>query len=268
MIDPVDAAWQACAARRPEVSVTRDGFAAYLEARRPAALPQRDQLATWCLDDLYLACACVSGDPAAIAAFERDVLSLLDAALASYGREIADETRQRLRASLLVDQGGNGPLLASYTGRGALRRWIRVVASREAGKLARGDDGHAAIDDEAMFNALSPPDDPALSAVKRDAAAAFRAALVDALRELPRRDRTLLRMHILDGLTIDELAPLHRVHRATCARWITAAKQSVLDRTRRRLMHELRLDAEDVDSLIRVARSRIELPSGALDTET
>jgi RNA polymerase sigma-70 factor (ECF subfamily) len=265
--EPIDAAWRACADRRPDVVVTRDAFAAFVEARRPAELSQRDQLATWCLDDLYLACGCLARDPAAFAAFEREVMGVLDAALASYRPDIADETRQRLRESLLVDHRGQGPLLAGYTGRGALRRWIRVVAAREAGKLARGDAASVGIDDDTMFDALAPPNDPALSAVKRDAAIAFRAALVDALRALPRRDRTLLRLHLLDGLTIDELAPLHRVHRATCARWIAAAKQAVLDRTRRRLMHDLRLDAADVDSLIRLAHSRIELPADALASE-
>jgi RNA polymerase sigma-70 factor, ECF subfamily len=249
------------------VIVTRDAFAAYVEARRPAELSQSDQLATWCLDDLYLACACLARDAAAITAFEREVMAVLDVALASYRPDIADETRQRLRASLLVDRGGHGPLLASYSGRGALRRWIRVIAAREAMKLVRGDAANVGVDDDAMFDALAPPNDPALSAVKRDAAVAFRAALVDALHALPRRDRVLLRLHLFDGLTIDELAPLHRVHRATCARWIASAKQKVLDRTRRRLMHDLRLDAADVDSLIRLARSRIELPADVLASD-
>jgi len=54
------------------------------------------------------------------------------------------------------------------------------------------------------------------------------------------------------------------VHRATIARWIAAAKQSVLDRTRKRLMHDLRISADEVDSLIRLVHSRIDVPEDAL----
>lgn len=50
---------------------------------------------------------------------------------------------------------------------------------------------------------------------------------------------------------------MYRVHRATVARWIAAARQGVLDRTRRRLMHDLRLAAGEVYSLIRLVQSRI-----------
>jgi len=106
-----------------------------------------------------------------------------------------------------------------------------------------------------------------LSAVKNDAAVAFRAAFLATLGELERRERTVLRLHLLDGLTIDEIAPMYEVHRATIARWIGAAKQTVLDRTRRRLMHDLRLDAAEVDSLIRLVQSRIELPVDPLATK-
>jgi RNA polymerase sigma-70 factor (ECF subfamily) len=177
-----------------------------------------------------------------------------------------DETRQQLHAHLLVDLTGRGPLLAHYSGRGALRRWIRVVATREAGKIRTRNAATLAVDDDALFDAVAPRGDPALSAVKNEAAAAFRTAFVATLGELDRRDRTVLRLHVLDGLTIDEIAPMYEVHRATVARWIAATKQTILDRTRRRLMHDLRLDAAEVDSLIRLVQSRIELAEDLLRT--
>ena len=69
---------------------------------------------------------------------------------------------------------------------------------------------------------------------------------------------------MLDGLTIDEIAPMYGVHRATAARWIASAKQDVLARTRKQLMTELHLDAGEVDSLIRLVQSRIELTDESL----
>lgn len=47
----------------------------------------------------------------------------------------------------------------------------------------------------------------------------------------------------------------------------TAAKQTVLERTRRRLMHDLRLAGAEVDSLIRLVQRRIDLPPDALATK-
>lgn len=255
----VAAIWERCRARWPDLAVALDAFSRYLADRVPGG-----QLADYCVEDLYLACACVAGDPAAPRAFEADVMPYIDAVLSTWDRTLADEARQRLRAMLLVDHNGRGPLLARYDGRGALRRWVRVVASREAGRTWRADANEIAVDDDALFDLLAPQGDPVMSAVKQDAAAAFKRAFVSALGELERRERTVLRLHVLDGLTIDEIAPMYSVHRATVARWVAAAKQAVLDRTRRALMRELRLDAGEVDSLIRLVQSRIELTDDAL----
>jgi RNA polymerase sigma-70 factor, ECF subfamily len=260
--DALAAAWQRCREMRPDIVVLYEPFRAYVEARKPAGVAVAD----WCIDDLYLACACVSGDPAAVRAAERELVPIIDAALTTWDKTVVDETRQQLRAMLLVDHNGRGPLLAQYTGRGALGRWLRVVAAREAGKTRRADRAATPVDDDRLFDALVPPGDPQLSAIKHDAAVALQRAFIDALGELERRERTVLRLHVLDGLSIDDIAPMFSVHRATVARWVAAAKQDVLDRTRRRLMHDLRLPAADVDSLIRLVQSRIELPDDPLRT--
>ena len=54
------------------------------------------------------------------------------------------------------------------------------------------------------------------------------------------------------------------VHRATAARWIGAAKQTVLERTQKKLMADLRLARDEVESLIRMVQSRIELGDDVL----
>jgi RNA polymerase sigma-70 factor (ECF subfamily) len=264
-VDPVEQAWRACHERRPDVTVALDRFRAHLDAHRPPDLALDEQLRTWCLDDVYLVCGCIAGDPAAVLAIEREIVPIIDRVLASWDRTIVDETRQRLRAMLVVDHQGRGPLLAQYGGRGALRRWVRVVAAREAGKTWRADTAAMPVDDDALFDALAPPSDPAISAIKNDAAAAFKAAFLAALATLDRRERTALRLHVLDGLSIDEIAPMYSVHRATVARWIAAAKDAVLDKTRRALQRDLRLDSAEVDSLIRLVQSRIDLASDVLD---
>ena len=261
--DPVAAAWQRCRDARPEVVVPLDQFRTYLAERRPADVTLAEQL-TWCLDDLYLACACCAGDRAAVVAAERELVPVIDAALTTWDSTVRDETRQKLRAALLVDHASRGPLLAQYTGRGKLTRWIRVIATREAGKTRRADLAQMPVDDDALFDAVVPPTDPRLSAIRRDAATVFKVAFLAALGELERRERTVLRLHVSDGLSIDEIAPIFDVHRATIARWIAAAKDAVLAGTRKRLMKDLKIDGDEVDSLIRLVGSRIELADDPL----
>jgi hypothetical protein len=63
------------------------------------------------------------------------------------------------------------------------------------------------------------------------------------------RARNLLRQHVLDGLTIDELARLYRAHRATCARWLADARSELALHTRRHLV-TASLPGDEVDSVL------------------
>lgn len=255
----LDQAFHRLAASRPDFAVPSSRFADYVRARKPEELSLGEVLARYCLDDLFMACACLAGDAAAIAAFERELSPLLERAVASFGEEPAKEVRQGLRAALLVDHRGRGPLLAEYRGEGALRRWLRVVAVREATRLYHLSKREGPSEDEALFDSLVGPGDAGAELVGRDAARQFRAAFSAALAALPPRERTALRLHVVDGLTIDQIAPAFEVHRATVARWISSARETALEQTRRTLMRELKLGADDADSLIRVAQSRVDL---------
>jgi RNA polymerase sigma-70 factor (ECF subfamily) len=87
----------------------------------------------------------------------------------------------------------------------------------------------------------------------------FKRAFEGALRTLSDRERTLLRQHHVDGLTIDEIGALYRVHRSTAGRLLTRARVVVLDATRLGMMSELGVAADDLDSIIRMIRSQIEI---------
>jgi RNA polymerase sigma-70 factor (ECF subfamily) len=93
---------------------------------------------------------------------------------------------------------------------------------------------------------------------------AFRAAFRAALAALSARDRNLLRMHLIDELTIDQIAALHRTHRATAARWLAAARDQVAREVRRDLMKQLGADPFEADELLQWIRSRVELSLSGL----
>ena len=72
-------------------------------------------------------------------------------------------------------------------------------------------------------------------------------------------ERTLLRQHYVDGLTIDVLGQLYQVNRSTCARWIERARVRILRALRGYMRTELGLDREDLDSAIALVQSQLDL---------
>jgi RNA polymerase sigma-70 factor (ECF subfamily) len=69
----------------------------------------------------------------------------------------------------------------------------------------------------------------------------------------------VLRLHVVEGLNIDEIGALFKVHRSTVARWIAAARTQVLTDARKQLRAELGLSAGEFDSLAGVVRSQLDL---------
>jgi RNA polymerase sigma-70 factor (ECF subfamily) len=181
--------------------------------------------------DLFLACACAKGVPAALAAFERTLMSQVPSFLsetrASPGG--VDEVAQSLRERLLVSTAGRPAQIGTYSGRGTLASWLRVAALRTASNLRRHDRAEAAA---AGTSDDASPADPELAFLKARYRPAFEAALADALSGLDTEERMLLRLHFLDGMSIDRLGMMFGVHRATAARRLASAREALLRTTK------------------------------------
>jgi len=243
----------------PEIELTAERFLAYLAERAPAGAEPAVALRALHTSDLYLACACVHGDPAALAAFDDHCLAAADRALVRLGLD-ADtiaEVKQRLRRALLVPEGGP-PRLVGFAGRGALRSWVRVLAIHEAWSVLRATRGQLAADDR-LADLASAGATPELEYLKRTYRPEFERAFRAAIQVLQARDRTLLRQHFLDGVTINELGALYRVHRATIGRWLERARAQVLDATRTHLMQHLDVPRAEIESILRLVLSQLEL---------
>lgn len=169
------------------------------------------------------------------------------------GDATLDELRQRVRVKLLVAPAPGAPVpIGRYALGGNLAGLLRVAALREAVSLRRRARPHEAIDDHAE---LPAEHDPALRLLKQRYAAEFRDAFVTAARALPARDRHLLRLSLSVGASIDDLARMYGTHRATAARWLTAARDALAEGTRARLQAALRLGDDELQSLLRLVRT-------------
>jgi len=260
--DPLARAYDVGRAAWPALVVAEPAFRGFVTARLPDAEVTDAALAALVVADLYLACACVERVDGATAAFEAHCMQAVDAAVARIdsARPIIDEVRQVVMDLLFVGKHGRGAI-DTYSGRGSLRGWVRVIGVREAVRIVRQSSNKVMVEDEAMFDALAPTerDDPELEYLKHHYRTEFKRAFVDAIAALPRRERTALRMNVIDGSSIDDIGAAFRVHRATAARWLGRARESLIESTKRGLMRELRLTHTEVESVIRLVRSNLDV---------
>jgi RNA polymerase sigma-70 factor (ECF subfamily) len=217
--------------------------------------------------DLYLACACARQDATAIGVFDRDYMREVDIALARMriGPPRLSDVKQLVRQRLFVGGGTAGVptspgKIAEYGGRGDLRRWVRAVAVRTClNDLRKGKREVLVDDDQLIAQHAIAADDPEVEYMKRTYASEFHAAFAEALRGLDARDQTLLRYHHVDGLNIDEIGAIYRVHRVTAFRWLEKAKEHLVRSTLELLRARLKLPANELDSVLRMIRSQIHL---------
>lgn len=87
----------------------------------------------------------------------------------------------------------------------------------------------------------------------------FETAIERALTRLSVRDRTLLRLHLAERLSIDALGAMYSVSRATAARWLAAARGALAQGVRDDLRARLHIPDSELDSLIAVVRSQLDV---------
>jgi RNA polymerase sigma-70 factor (ECF subfamily) len=159
-----------------------------------------------------------------------------------------------VRVRLLVGETDRRPRIAEYQGRGPLGAWIGVAALRVALNLKRAS-GPATTD---VLTELVDDADPDVAHLKKLYRAECREALAAALRALSERDRVLLRMSYVDGVSMVQLGRLYGVHETTAARWVKAAAGTVAEDARRRLTERLSLSGSSLDSIARLVLSNLD----------
>lgn len=212
--------------------------------------------------DLHLACACALRTPSAIEVFDKLLTREVDLALARMrvGPARTSDVKQLVRQRLFVGPDGGPGKILEYGGRGDLRRWVRAVAVRTCLNDLRKGRLEVSADEETLIaqHAIAG-DDPEIDYMKRTYARQFQAAFAAALSQLPAREQTLLRYHHVDGLNIDEIGAIYRVHRVTAFRWLEKARSVLIDATLATLRAQLQLSARELDSVLRMIRSQVHL---------
>jgi RNA polymerase sigma-70 factor (ECF subfamily) len=215
------------------------------------------------VDDLFLACACATGDRRAIEVLEQRYLSQARFALERlYPRrpDFVDDVMQEARVKMLL---GAEPRIARYAGRGDLVAWLRVAVSRTAIDLLRAaKPAPAAAGDADPVRQIGDTDlGPEVAMLREAYRDAFNQALAAVLRELSAQDRNLLRRHLVDHLTLQEMSTPYGVHPATVARRLAALRHEIAEAVREKLaiLHREEGGATSLESMAQAIRSEVHI---------
>jgi RNA polymerase sigma-70 factor (ECF subfamily) len=247
----------AIAARWPDATLTTE-FAQHIADRLAQQRDPQGALARVRLDDLYLAWWAGTGAAGGLAAFEAGHGGELDR-IASRFRDLPrDELAQQLRIRLFV---GDEAAIRDYAGQGTLLSWLRVVATRffiDVQRASRPRDRPEQLDDIELLG-LPMVDGVGESELGAELRATLKRAFEDAVGELEPRQRTFLRHAYLARLTLDQIADLYSIHRATVARVLAAARAQLIERTRAAIRSRIGVSPSDLARDLGTLDRRLEL---------
>jgi RNA polymerase sigma-70 factor, ECF subfamily len=219
--------------------------------------------------DLVLACACAAGDERALSLFDQVHVSCVPLHVTRFqlSAERLDELQQLVRVKLFT---GPSPRIMRYSGKGPLGAWLRIVSIRlamdelQVGPLDRG------IDPGAIDSLLARAASAETQTARMVWQPPLQNAIEDSLAELPSKEKTVLRLHYVEGLNIDAIGTMYHVHRATVARWLLGIRARVLARVREKLAitlpsttSEMRGAFADLEGNLHVSLSRVLGTAGA-----
>jgi RNA polymerase sigma-70 factor, ECF subfamily len=253
----------------PRVTLDTAVFLGALAERLPRDAAPAQALRAVHAGDLFLASACVHGDAVAQALLEARFLPKAAAAATRVLRDAdaVTEVVQHLRTRLLVADAGRPPGLAAYLGQGPLAGWLRAAAVRTALNLRRGAGRQARAEQDVLAEATFHAEPAHWEPLRERHRADFQAALAEALAALPSRERMLLRLHVVEGLSLERLGTLYHTHKSTVSRWLARAREAVLEGTRARLVERLKLSPSELHSVLRDGAGHLERSlSGLLAT--
>jgi RNA polymerase sigma-70 factor (ECF subfamily) len=206
---------------------------------------------------LLLAAGALSLQPGAVTCFDQLLRAEVKRAVGPLDKSnaLVDEATQLVREKLLF--GAGTPKLAEYSGQGSLAAWLRAVAVRLALNSQRAgarEDAVGALPD----TALADPD-PELALLRARHRESFKQAFTAAIAKLSARERTLMRLTSLDGLTLMQVGQMYGKDQSTISRWLAAARETLLKATREQLSTTLKLTPSELDSVMRAADSELNL---------
>lgn len=208
--------------------------------------------------EVYLTRACASGDCAAIRAFEAEFFPEVRACHAQIrpsGLGV-DELEQRIREKLFANKA-----IARFSGKGDLRRWLRVLTTRLIFDHIRSIHPAVPLEDHLLPDAVASTTDATLA--KAELRTEIRVALREAFAALTDRQKLLLQAEIR-GTPLSALAATYQVSVRSLQRWVRDAHDALLAGFRGALGRRLQIAPGELSSVLAFARSQLRSALGDL----
>jgi RNA polymerase sigma-70 factor (ECF subfamily) len=246
-VGAIDRAYGQGTRRWPAIHLEPDAFETFVKGRDASALETNGE-------ELFLACACAGRDRRALEVLQREYLARVGDYVAKTDPSpaFADEVRALLFEKLIV-----GESIAEYSGAGPLGAFLRIAAARTALNLRRGKKNAPAEDDAPLKLKTAQPD-PELDYLKSRYGKEFREAFRKVLGTLDAREKNLLSLYYLDGMSSPALAQAFKVHQATVRRWLEDVRERIVKETHGLLKERLELSSAELKSLMKVLHSQLE----------
>lgn len=180
--------------------------------------------------ELLVAAEALAGSAPALAVIDALIVSEAKQAAKALraGDGFAEELAQQVRVKLFSPPA---PKLADYGGRGSLKKWLRAAATRLGLNQLSADGRHRTEEDddeEALGRIEGGAASPERALANAETAKLFSQALKAAFGALSPKERNLLRLYFLDGVSSEQLAKTYGTHRVTITRWLAAARETVV----------------------------------------
>jgi len=242
----------------PRVVVSEAAFGRYLARCAPAG--ELEALAEVAVEDVYLACACAEKARGAAPAFERRFGRVIRRAVS---RVLAtpDERQEAEQQAWqeLMGGGDNGapPRIAQYLGKGPLEKWISVAAMRIAITIGRAESAERRLRDKAIAEASGV--DPGRMLGDGDLREAFEVAVAEALARLKPRERLVLKLYLVSGMTLEAIGKSLGVTRQAVTKTLAHARETIVHEVGASVRARLKLSKDDLASLLRYVASQLDV---------
>jgi RNA polymerase sigma-70 factor, ECF subfamily len=255
--------WAAGRVRWPAIVVAAETLDQYVEDR---GIPLAS-LSALLRADLYLVVGCLLDAPGAIQTFLTEHTSSIAAVARQFdpSPSFADEVTQRLAETLFVDRPNTPRRIGQYRATGPLGSWVRTAARRIALRLRKNETNEKLVSDDLLAKEVAAVCDQELALTKSHSAVAFRSALQNAIRNLEARERTLMKLHLVAGLTTVQIAKSFHLSQSSVSRSIRSSARKILEEVKRELRGSLGANTSDVDSLFLLVQSQVDLTLSVVD---
>ena len=250
-------------ARWPGLVVDDEAITRQLARASSVALSSSPALAA----DWYIAVACSVNAPKAHDYFQAAYAEAIDsgARRIDTSQDFVSEVRQRVLELLFVGSPTSGPRIAQYKGQGPLAVWLRTTSKRVALRLGSANATPRLTSETALADELAEACDQELALLRAHYGSLFREALIATLRELPQRERVLLQLSFVAGMSTVRIAKMYHVNQSTISRQLQQVAHKTFDAAKTKLRAKLGVVSQELESILAIVRSHIEMTLSCLE---